>query len=562
MRFNPRPKVFLSICLIVIGIYVFPYIYYGLESTLRIHDTLDSNYVWFKVLIDSGSLFSSNSHIVDQMMNGVPRISLQSEFDFFVLLYVIFGPYGAYLVNQFLARLIAFFGMYLLLKHHVIPGDKNSIIHYGVGLCFALIPFWPFGGLSIAGVPVVIYAILNIRIQNYAWYNWAILLLYPAYSYLFLSGFFLLLILGLVWLYDIYNKKKAIPFLGAILLVSCSYLITHYRLFKSFIFDKDFVSHRVEFSPEGVSFIDSLAESFSIFLNGHTHAMSLHAPIIIPVVFFAVILYRNLLNNKTRKLYILIFSFIILSSLWYGIIRLGVLPSGRSIGSVLIEFIPMQVDRFYMLLPVVWMVLFAISLSTLIKYSKKMLLVVPIILASQIAYASSYHELIRYRHNPSVGAFYATQQFNEISTYIGKEKSEYRIASLGMHPVIAQYNGFYTLDGYLPSYPLMYKHQFRKIIKDELIKNAGLGKYFDTWGSRVYLFSSELKETGSYVMNRAGNSFEITKLDINKSVFRDMGGRFIVSAVKINEETNPGILLKKKFINAESAWDIYLYEVE
>ena len=557
-----RAKIYLAVCLTAIGIYLFPYIYFGSDATLRIHDNLDSNYTWYKVLLDSGTLFSSNSYKVDQLMNGVTRSSLPSEFNFLVLLYAAFGPYGAYVVNQALIRLIGFLGMCLLLKHHVIPGEKNSLIRTGVALCFALLPFWPFGGLSTAGVPLVVYAFLNIRKGNYAWFNWVVLLLYPAYSSLVLSGFYLLFIFGLLWLYDFYHKRKVIPALGAILLISMAYLFKSYRLFFSFILDGGFVSHRAEFYSEGVGLIKSLNEALSIFSHGHSHAISLHSLIIIPIVFLTIIFLRKYLNDSTRKKYILLLTFIVISSLWYGILRLEALTSKESIGSVMMGYFPMQMDRFYMLLPAFWMVLFAISLSTLLKFSKKMLIVVAMILTSQAIYASSYHELFRFRNGPCVSAFYATEQFDEISNYIGKEKSEYRVASLGIHPVIAQYNGFYTLDGYIASYPLSYKHQFREIIKGELEKNPALKKYYDTWGSRVYLFSSELKEKGAYVMNRAGNDFEISNLDINKTAFRDMGGRFILSAVKVNEENNPDIVFKKSFKTTGSAWDIYLYEVQ
>ena len=97
---------------------------------------------------------------------------------------------------------------------------------------------------------------------------------------------------------------------------------------------------------------------------------------------------------------------------------------------------------------------------------------------------------IRYRvaGAPSFKQFYATDQFNEIDQYIGAPKSSYRVASIGLHPAIAQYNGFYTLDTYNNFYPLEYKHQFRKIIAAELDKNAHLRQYFDDMGWQMLYF--------------------------------------------------------------------------
>src|SRR5699024_12126026 len=54
-------------------------------------------------------------------------------------------------------------GMFLLLKHHVIKQDHKRIITIGVALGFALLPFWPSGALSIAGLPLALHIFLVIR---------------------------------------------------------------------------------------------------------------------------------------------------------------------------------------------------------------------------------------------------------------------------------------------------------------------------------------------------------------------------------------------------------------
>ena len=88
--------------------------------------------------------------------------------------------------------------------------------------------------------------------------------------------------------------------------------------------------------------------------------------------------------------------------------------------------------------------------------------------------------------------FYSPELFAEIKDHIGKPQQSYRVVSLGMHPGIALYNGFYLADGYLSDYPLEYKHRFRKVIAAELAKNEDIKDYFDGWGARCYLFSAEL----------------------------------------------------------------------
>src|SRR5699024_11742196 len=89
-------------------------------------------------------------------------------------------------------------------------------------------------------------------------------------------------------------------------------------------------------------------------------------------------------------------------------------------------------------------------------------------------------------NTPIFKEFYATELFYDIKNYIGRNQKDYRVVSTAMHPTIAQYNGFYTLDTYNNTIPVEYKHNFRKIIAPELNKNKQLKNYFDTWGSRLY----------------------------------------------------------------------------
>ena len=52
----------------------------------------------------------------------------------------------------------------------------------------------------------------------------------------------------------------------------------------------------------------------------------------------------------------------------------------------------------------------------------------------------------------------------EIDDAIGRDKSTYRVAHLGISPAPALMHGFYTVDGYSNNYPLEYKHRFREVI--------------------------------------------------------------------------------------------------
>jgi hypothetical protein len=136
-------------------------------------------------------------------------------------------------------------------------------------------------------------------------------------------------------------------------------------------------------------------------------------------------------------------------------------------------------------------------------------------------------------------------------------QSGYRVASIGLHPAIAQYNGFYTLDTYNNFYPLSYKHRFRQIIAKELKKNAKLKNYFDTWGGRCYIFADELGKKYDY---RKHSKKKIRHLQLNTKKFKAMGGRFIFSSVPIMNASNNRLRLLNVFDDRNSAWRIYVYE--
>ena len=135
-----REYLFLLIAGIIIFFYILPYFVLGQDANLLIHDNLDSGFALQKVLVDTKSLFVSNSTLVEPVMGGVPRSSFSSEFNIMLFWLWLFNPIWAYIINRVIITLIAFIGIYLLLSKHIIPGKENKIIHAGVALTFSLLP--------------------------------------------------------------------------------------------------------------------------------------------------------------------------------------------------------------------------------------------------------------------------------------------------------------------------------------------------------------------------------------------------------------------------------------
>ena len=140
-------------------------------------------------------------------MSGLPRVSYHSEWNVIILLYLLFEPFTAYVMNLTIIHFTAFFGMYYLLNTHFL-NQKNELITISVATCFALLPFWSAGGLTIAGQPLALYAFLNLRKRSTTKKDWVILTLLPFYTSFVLGFVFFLGVMGLILIYDSFRKRE------------------------------------------------------------------------------------------------------------------------------------------------------------------------------------------------------------------------------------------------------------------------------------------------------------------------------------------------------------------
>jgi len=53
----------------------------GTDSSIMIHDNLDSNIPKFKVLAESGKIFGSIDETIPTIINEIPRSAMGSEFN-------------------------------------------------------------------------------------------------------------------------------------------------------------------------------------------------------------------------------------------------------------------------------------------------------------------------------------------------------------------------------------------------------------------------------------------------------------------------------------------------
>ncbi|MBT2736787.1 hypothetical protein J7E66_18870 [Bacillus sp. ISL-7] len=546
---------FIIIALLVIAAYLSPLFILQENAHIRVHDNLDSNLAWYKVLARSGEMFGPVDAKIPQIINGqLSRNAFGTEYSIIVWLYALFPTMIAYGLSQALTRIVAFFGMYWLLKKHFLPGEKWLFLQIGTALAFALTPFWPSGMLSTLGMPLALWALLNIRKGEGAWSDLLVLTLIPFYASIVLGFFFFLTAIGFLWITDgVRGKGWNLRFFAAIIYMTVIFMFVEYRLIFSFLLIDEPNSRDEYFNPT-LPFWRSVRLTAKNYLLGHTHVMTVHTLFILPATITAIwFVFRKKLWRQ-ESLFVFLFSLNIVLSIWYAFwFYEGWAPIIKRF-HFLATF---NFARYHFLRPMVIYAGFALALKVLSLQGESWVRTAKWYAVLQLLFLGLFNDEIIYREKPTVKAFFAEEMFHEIEEYIALPKEEYRVASIGIHPAISQYNGFYTLDTYNNFYPLTYKHQFRKIIERELAKNKKVRTYFDKWGGRCYIFTAQL---GKHYMIKKDSKRHLKHLELNTGVFKKMGGRFIFSALPIDNAKENQLLLMKVFESKTSAWKIYLYK--
>lgn len=537
----------------LIFIYLSPLIFLGENAHIRVHDNLDSNLAWYKVLKNSGEIFGSVHSVIPQIINGVPRNTFGTEWSGIVWLHALFPTMTAYTLSQAITRFIAFFGMYLLLRTHFVADKKHSLIRVGVALTFSLTPFWPSGMLSTLGMPLALWAFLNIRKNHATWKDYLVLTLLPLYSSFVLGFFFFLFAMGIFWVVDVLRGKGFnLQFLLSIAYMTFLYLLVEYRLVHSFLFVTELTS-RDEYFHARLPLWRVVRLTFKNFILGHTHVMTVHGLVILPAILFALYLIARHRIWFQEKYFIYLFLLNFVLSTWYAFwFYKGWLPLTERF-----HFMDtFNFARFHFLRPLVIYVSFALALKIILEHSKSKSLI-SFFIIFQLLVLGAFNDEFIYQKKPTVKEFYAEDLFEKINSHIGLPKEEYRVASIGLHPAIAQYNGFYTLDTYNNFYPLSYKYQFREIISQELKKNKHIRTYFDEWGGRCYIFTDEL---GKHYMFSKKTKKKLKNVELNIDAFKKLGGRYIFSSVPIINAEENKLSLDEVFETKNSHWRIYLYK--
>jgi hypothetical protein len=515
-------------------------------------------------------------------MNGISANGLFPPAPLAILLYRILSPFWAFAVNQIVCMFIGFFGMYLCLRLFC----DYRIPCFFVSVLFAYLPLLSVYGLCQFGVPILLIAFYELYNGRHKMISYIVIAFYAAMSSLVLIGY---AILGFVLLYLVYLllKKQYARFrdsaIGWVIMFVIYLAFDSSLIMQIFKIGEQTTSHKEDLVRNGQNCIQSF---ITVFFKGTVHTPSHQQVIVVAalmVIFYTLVFRKRMFCSEKIKVVLLyvLFGFNVFCGAFYSFVQSPIIAEFRNnVGGIIKDF---QVDRIFWLTVPGWYFILGILLDLLIceavywyENKRKILALFPVLFAIVAAIGTAgvvfyYSDINKNLHRLRGGEnydkltwddYYAPDVFSEIEEFIGEEKSGYRTLSFALHPAAAIYNGFYTLDAYSNNYDLNYKHQFRNIIAGELDKDEGLEKYYDEWGCRCYVLSSELGYNNLLISKDSDT--HVSELSFNAEAAREMGADYLFSAVAIDNADEVGLKLMRDepFGTDTSYVQIYLYEIQ
>lgn len=536
-----------------------PYIILGENSFITIHDHLDLSAAHIRMLMDHNAMFDYSQKL--PIGEGISRSFFFVPYDLRLVFYYLFPFAWAIIANNIFVRVIGYTGMFLLLDKYIIKDNRftSQVIKMVLSVGFSLSSAYTDYSLSALGFPLIFYVFLNFSHRMHCLASCVLLILYCFYNHFELGGFFACSVISMYAVY-LWLKERKFPWRIFIPLsvMSLLFILQYLPMIANFFSTDGEISNRVEmYSTYSVN--DSVVGTMSLMTKSMYHVGNIFAlPTILCLLYICFASKDD--NRKESFLYLAAYGFIAL--VYFAVRMLHNVPALNIVQSF-------QFDRFYWMYPTLICASCAFCCYKLLNKGKMMAISSFIVLGVTAASNIAWNVELRVNYNftpsiakqsPSFRAFFAEDLFRQIKSDCEIKDWDAKVISLGMFPSVVQFNRISTLDFYQSNYPLEYKHKFRKVIAKELEKDPLLQDYFDNWGNRCYMFSSELGKNFLYGKNH--DIREINNLEINTDALRELGCEYIISAVRINNANQINIEYVDTYTTPESFWELYVYRLQ
>ncbi len=555
----------LIIGLLVLSLYLSPYFFFGEDTYVYALDNLDGVVPAFRFLARSGYCFAPANEMVPGHLYQQLRACYGTEFNLQYLWYAALPPFAAYVCNVIIVHVVAYLGAFALL--HAVLQNTQLWLKNAAALCFALLPFWYAGGLSVAAQPLLLLAMYRISKGEQRVWHYLSVLLYVVYAQFFWAGIFFITAMACLLLYFILTKnqhlKALLTWFTLWLLLS---LAAEHKTIELMLF-QDFESQRSSYHIQFDTSFGALFSDFTYYLKyAHYQALTLHLGpllLLIPLLFTL---------KKERKAQLsLVFGialFVAITLLSSKFVKLF-FTEHFSPQSFFYQF---DFSRVNTLLPLLLLLIIAAVLHHLASPSKRSMHLFAAILCLQVMncfYSSAairktlvhagvpmpqrywYDQSHEYVPYTSFRTFYMEDAFSDLKqSDLYKDLSQHYCISIGFHPAVSLYHGLRTMDGYMNIYAQSYKDFVMQVSAQELSKNSNNFSQLRDWGNRCYFFAADAQY--DFVQHK---HLPATQLDFRFDLLAQKGCKYVLS---VGELLNPALHLV--FASHRRDADLYVYE--
>lgn len=562
----------------------------GEGSVFEIHDQLDESMLNYVL---TARHYGEGLDVFPEMFHGVNASGMQPAAVLFIPLYRIFPAFTAFVLQYAVCFLCGFLGMYFCVKE--LTG--SSILAVCGSGCFCMLPMYPIYGLTEYGIPLILYAGICLwkgngsggkrffGLSGKVWLGFALTALFGCTSHLVCTGYVVLGFWVLAILVSLIVKKPGKWLTIGFLELLVIYLVVNKSLFlELFLGNSAYISHREEMVSYAQPFLQT---AWDAFLNSAQHAPSFHKYLILPIFLLlgaGAFLKKDECENRLYRSAVWGMGLLAAIALFYAFCKSAPVVAFKNGMTGFLHYF--QAERFYWLYPAAWYLEFALIfavwwkkagriaaeaedgllLRTGLNVGRIFLLAVLLLPTVNLIQVNSYFYRNVNQMNNGSGitgyvtweSYYAEDLMEQLEQAIGRDRSTYRVAHLGVSPAPSLMHGFYTVDGYSNNYPLEYKHTFRKVIEKELAKNPETKQYFDEWGNRCYLFNSI---TGTYYSAAKNAGIRYEGLEFDMEALKGLGCEYLFSGGEILDAERIGLESMGYFETENSYWGIWLYRV-
>ena len=369
-------NIYLKIGFFLITIFIF-FKYFSIQETkLDAWDNLDGAFVVWKLLNEVGFNYFDPLHKIDNIFDGVFVGSIYPHVSIGEIIYIFINAEYAYLINEFITRITAFFGFYLMASYLIKVEDKENfkIILFATSICFALLPFNPTPFLTISAQPLLIYALLKFYNREQTTVDWLICVIFPFYSSIILGGEVIIIFLAVLNFIFFYKYKNLnLCLISVSIIIFILYILSIYKGLYLIFIEESFVSIRSVFTPIFNISLDNVINLFyeasGVFIFGDGHAPSLHTYFIF--ISILICLFISSKKNNYYNFVVVLVGVNFVTSIIYGILDDG------SFGEIIkthFEFLrKFTLNRINHLHVVIWYFSFLLALIIIFESKKKFL---------------------------------------------------------------------------------------------------------------------------------------------------------------------------------------------